>query len=107
MFRLADIAGDIRSVRVTWAGLGAGDVGRRVEIQDCKSLMVMAHGRFSGGAAVVLDGGEGGKPREIAHRTTDGETVVARPPRFLQPRVIGGDRDTSLTVRIVARRGGR
>lgn len=95
---IAQIAGDIRGLRITYAGLGMGDAGRPVELLDIDSLTFSAEGKFDG-ARLVLEDSRGGVVAELAGI---GKVLLQNPPSRVVPRIVDGSDATTINARIHA-----
>jgi hypothetical protein len=105
-FTLAEIAGDVRELRISWVLSPSLAVGRMVEIRDCVSAKITISGSLGHRGAVLIEGSRRG--REFGAigtpiKTADAVTLDG-PPAFIRPRLIGTDIDAAVIVRLVGRR---
>ena len=96
---------------VTWSGLLNGDDGARVTLSDFPDRTVQIVGTFGAGGSVNFEGSNNGTdwavltdPQgNLITKTAAAMEFVTETPRYVRPRVTGGDGTTDLSVILFAR----
>lgn len=94
-----------------WADMLTGDDGAVVEQVEHTDRCIQVEGIFGGGQLVIEGSNNGEQWHALTNPsgedlifTSAGIDQVVESPRYLRPRVIGGDGTTSLTVSMIMRR---
>jgi hypothetical protein len=96
---------------VTWSGLLNGDDGARVTLTDFPDRTVQIVGTFGAGGSVNFEGSNNGTDWAVLTdpqgnpitKTAAAMEFVTETPRYVRPRVTGGDGTTDLSVILFAR----
>lgn len=105
-------------VGITWTGLLNGDDGQWFDTLDFADISIEVGGTFGVGGTLIIEGSNLATPPATsvaAHTLNDPQgnalsftaakmEQVLEMPRWIRPRVTGGDGTTSLTVNLWARR---
>jgi hypothetical protein len=96
---------------VTWSGLLNSDDGARVTLTDFPDRTVQIVGTFGAGGSVNFEGSNNGTDWVVLTdpqgnpitKTAAAMEFVTETPRYVRPRVTGGDGTTDLSVVLFAR----
>jgi hypothetical protein len=96
---------------VTWSGLLNSDDGARVTLTDFPDRTVQIVGTFGAGGSVNFEGSNNGTDWAVLTdpqgnpitKTAAAMEFVTETPRYVRPRVTGGDGTTDLSVILFAR----
>jgi len=96
---------------VTWSGLLNSDDGARVTLTDFPDRTVQIVGTFGAGGSVNFEGSNNGTDWAVLTdpqgnpitKTAAAMEFVTETPRYVRPRVTGGDGTTDLSVVLFAR----
>jgi hypothetical protein len=97
---------------VTWTGLLNGDQGGNFEFADWADRAIQIFGTFGAAGTIVIEGSNDGT-NFVTLTDAAGSAMsftaatlkqMTEAPRYIRPRVTGGDGTTSLTVILLARR---
>lgn len=107
------LIGSNNSIRLAvWATLANGDDGTPFEFVDWADRTIHVYGTFGVGGTVVLEGSNDGT-NYVTLTDSNGAAMsftaaackqINEAPRFVRPRVTGGDGTTALTFSLTARR---
>lgn len=97
-----------------WNSLAAGDDGKPFPFVDCADRTIQVEGTFGGGS-LIFEGSNDGVNYRTLHDpqgvllsiATAQIFTVTQVPKWIRPRVSGGDVTTALSVSMVARRTNR
>jgi hypothetical protein len=99
---LPQIVGNARRASVSWLLLRGG-CGRAVRLH-AEAVNVRFAGIFGSAGAVLEASPDGERFHAITtERRSEGGELIVLPPRWLRARAIGGDDETAIVARIVAR----
>jgi len=96
---------------ITWAGLLNGDDGAPVEIVGYADRSIQFSGTFGAGGTIQVEGSNNGTAWHILtnpqgddiQETSGALQAIMELPRFIRPRVSGGDGTTNLQAILLAK----
>lgn len=97
---------------ITWPDMAIGDVGLPLEMTGSSKRSIQVSGTFSAGAVGVIEGSNNGATYDLLRDITgnnlrfkaSGIAQIGVLPRYLRPRIDGGDGGTSLTFSMLVRK---
>lgn len=97
---------------ITWSDMGIGDVGLPLEMTGSSKRSIQVTGTFSGNGRGDIEGSNDGTNYDILRDIhgnnlkfkASGIAQIGVLPRYLRPRIDGGDGGTSLTFSMLVRK---
>lgn len=112
-----------RSTYITWSNLASNDDGQPLQFAGHADKTLQVFGSFSGGATLVFEGSNDPRVETDSgnavwftlndmqtlplSKTSAGGDLIVENPRYMRPKVTGGDGSTSITVILACKMVGR